>query len=287
MSAYLINEERVKVVSSIFKSLGREGCEEFIRVDPQYMSLSKLPSLCGAVSIELAALNSLVSYMLSMRGEEFWSLFAGFAASRCGKVKDFSEAVELVKEFTRSYNRLYLDAKIKRLNKVLRCGDVFKYLGRGQIKEYLNKLSLCLEADKNSKTLVFSAKMAYYVLRSIGADADLSNISIPVDRRVALVTLTSGLLTIPNKTKRTLKGLENLTEELLRRPEVVREVWDVVSRESGIPALLIDVPIWLVGRHIKTRKTSEIVKSLRSLGILINEALLTQLVNELTYLLST
>jgi len=285
VNAYLVNKERVKVVSSIFRSLGREGCEEFIRVDPQYVSLSKLSSLCGAVSVWLAALNGLVSYMLSMRGEEFWSLFVDFAASRCSKVRDFSEAVELVKEFTRGYNRLYLEAKIKRLDKVLRCGDAFKYLGRSQIKEYLDKLSSCLKTEKNSKTLVFSAKMAYYVFRSVEVNTDLSSISIPVDRRVALVTLTSGLLTTPNKTKKTLKELEDLAEELLRYPEVVREVWDSVSRESGIPALLIDAPIWLIGGHIKARKTSEIVKNLRSLGILINEVLLTRLVNELTYLL--
>lgn len=282
MSNYLISKERINVVSSIFKTLGRDGCEEFIRIDPQYVALSKLPSLCGVISIKLVAINSLVSYMLSVRGEEFWGLFADFAISRCGKVRDFKEAVEAVKEFTHNYNKLYLEAKIRRLSKVLRCGNAFNSLEKGYIKEYLSKLSSCLEVEENSKTLVFSAKMAYYVLKSIGVHADLSKIPIPVDRRVALVTLTSGLLIPPKKTKEASGRLEDLVTELLKHPEIVRKVWDVVSEESGIPALLIDAPIWLIGGYVKTSGTDEIVKNLRSLGILISESLLTRLVSELT-----
>lgn len=285
MSAYSTNKERVKAVSAVFKSLGREGCEEFIRVDPQYVSLSRLQSFCGAISVELATINGLVSYALSVKGEEFWRLFADFTASRCSEVRDFRGVVKLVEEFTRGYNKLYLEAKMRRLSKVLRCADAFESLRRGQIKEYLNKLSLCIDAEKESKTVVFSAKMAYYVLRSAGANADLSRIPIPVDRRVALVTLTSGLLSPHKRVKNMFKELEDLAEELLRHPKSVRIVWDAVSEESGIPALLIDTPLWLIGGYIKTLRTDEIVRNLRSLGLLISESLLTCLVNELTYAL--
>lgn len=285
MSAYSTNEERVKAVSTVFKSLGREGCEEFIRVDPQYVSLSKLQSFCGAISVELATINGLVSYALSMKGEEFWRLFADFTASRCSEVGDFRGVVKLVEEFTRSYNKLYLEAKMRRLSKVLRCTDAFESLKKGQIKEYLNKLSSCIDVEKESKTVVFSAKMAYYVLRSAGVNTDLSRIPIPVDRRVALVTLTSGLLSPLKRVKNMFKELENLAEELLRHPKFVRIVWETVSEESGIPALLIDTPLWLIGGYIKTLRTDEIVRNLRSLGLLINESLLTHLVNELTYAL--
>lgn len=285
MRPYLVDKERVKAVSYVFKSLGREGCEEFMRIDPQYVSLSRLRGSCGVLSVELAAINGLVSYMLSMKGEEFWSLFAEFIASRCGEIRDFREAVKLVEEFTRSYNKLYLEAKIKRLNKVLRCADAFESLKKGQIKEYLSMLSSCIDAGEESKTVVFSAKMAYYVLRSAGVDADLSKISIPVDRRIALITLTSGLLTPLKKTKRTFRELEELAEELLRHPKSVREVWDVVSEESGIPALLIDIPLWLIGGYIKTLKASEVVKTLKNLGLLIDEPLLKNLVSELTYVI--
>ncbi|MEM1603697.1 MAG: N-glycosylase/DNA lyase [Zestosphaera sp.] len=287
MSIYLVNEERVKAVSTVFKSLGRDGCEEFIRVDPQYVSLSRLQSSCGAVSVELAAINGLVSYMLNMKGEEFWSLFADFITSKCSGVKDFKKTVELVEEFTRRYNKLYLDAKIRRLNKVLRCADAFESLKRGQIKEYLSRLSLCIDTERESKTVVFSAKMAYYTLRSAEVNADLTKISIPVDRRVALVTLTSGLLSPLKKSKNTLEKLENLAKELLKHPQNVRVVWDAVSEESGIPALLIDTPLWLIGGRIKMLKADEIVKSLRRLGLLVDELLLTRLVNELTYVLRT
>jgi len=285
MSDYVVNEERLRAVSSVFKYLGREGCEEFVRVDPQYVSLSKLPKFCGEVSVVFPAVNGLVSYALSMKGEEFWSLFADFVVGRCGGVRDFREVVKLVEEFTRNYNKLYLEVKVRRLNKVLGCGEAFRSLGKGRVKEYLSKISSCLETGKESKTVVFSAKMAYYVLKSIGVDADLSKIPIPVDRRVALVTLTSGLLTPRARSGRTLKELEGLVEELLKRPESVRSVWDVVSEESGIPALLIDTPLWLIGGYIKTLGTREIVENLRDLGILIDDALLTRLVNELTYAL--
>ncbi|MEO3992748.1 MAG: N-glycosylase/DNA lyase [Desulfurococcaceae archaeon TW002] len=287
MSVYVINEERVKAVSSVFKSLGLEGCEEFVRVDPQYVSLSKLQRFCGEISVELAAINSLVSYMLSMKGEEFWNLFTDFTMSRCSEVRDLRGAVELVKEFTRNYNKLYLGVKMKRLDKVLKCADAFKSLRLGQIKEYLSKLSLCIDAEKESKTVVFSVKMAYYVLRSTKADANLSKISIPVDRRVALVTLTSGLLSPTRRTIKTFIELENLAEELLKHPKNVRIVWDIVSEESGIPALLIDTPLWLIGGYVKTSKASEIVKNLVNLGLLIDESLLTRLVSELTYILRT
>lgn len=285
MDIYSINRERVKAVGSVFRSLGRSGCEEFMLVDPQYVSLSRLQSFCGAISVELAAVNGLVSYALSMKGEEFWRLFSEFAASRCSEVRDFRGVVKLVEEFTRSYNKLYLEVKMRRLSKVLKCAELFESLKRRQIKEYLSKLSLCIDAEEESKTVVFSAKMAYYVLRSAGVDVDLSKISIPVDRRVALVTLTSGLLSPPRKVKNLFKELENLTEELLRRPKHVRMAWDAVSGESGIPALLIDIPLWLIGGHIKMVRTDEIIRNLRSLGLLIDEALLTHLVSELTYAL--
>lgn len=287
MSVYVINEERVKAVSTVFKSIGLEGCEEFMRVDPQYVSLSRLQRFCGAISVELVAVNSLVSYVLSMRGEEFWNLFTDFTTSKCSEIRDLRDAVKLVKEFTRNHNKLYLEAKMKRLERVLKCADAFKSLRLGQIKEYLSKLSLCIDAEKESKTVVFSAKMAYYVLRSTKANADLSGISIPVDRRVTLVTLTAGLLSPTRKTIKTFIELENLAKELLKHPKNVRVVWDMVSEESGIPALLIDTPLWLIGGYIKTSKENEIVKNLMSLGLLIDESLLKRLVNELTYVLRT
>ncbi|MEM2681669.1 MAG: N-glycosylase/DNA lyase, partial [Zestosphaera sp.] len=103
----------------------------------------------------------------------------------------------------------------------------------------------------------------------------------------ALVTLTSGLLSPLKKSKNTLEKLENLAKELLKHPQNVRVVWDAVSEESGIPALLIDTPLWLIGGRIKMLKADEIVKSLRRLGLLVDELLLTRLVNELTYVLRT
>lgn len=279
----MISDARVSSLGTVFRTLGREGCEGFEHVDPQFTALSKLRS-CGMLSTQLAALNGLVSYVLTMRGEEFWALFAGFVVSRCGGLNDFRDCVKLVKEFTVRFNKLGLEAKLRRLDRIAGCEGAFKKLNLGDLEGYVHDISHCLGCSDESKTVVFSAKMAYYTLKSMGIEVNVSRIPIPVDRRVTSVTLTSGLVS-PEAGRVGLDSLEDLTQDLMKHPELVRRAWDLVSRVSGVPALNLDAPLWLIGGYVKLRRASEIITSLRALGVTVSEEVLTQLVNELTYVL--
>lgn len=287
MRVFLIEVARVDPLGDVFKGLGDKGCEDFEHVDPQFIALSRLSKFCGTLSVWLAALNGLVSYMLSMRGEDFWTLFTEFAIRRCGSVRDYRGALELVSEFTSNYNRLSLKAKLGRLKRVALCYDAFEKLPSGDLRSYVSSVSHCLESGEDEKTIVFSAKIAYYVLKSVGIDADVTGIPIPADRRVTLVTLTSGLVNPGGKlhTILELESLEDLTRDLMKRPNIVRRAWDLVSKASGVPAVKLDAVLWLVGRYVKCggNSVASIVKSLRELGVKVEEATLTRLVTELTY----
>ncbi|MEM0015093.1 MAG: N-glycosylase/DNA lyase [Zestosphaera sp.] len=287
MTVFLVEDTRVGPLGNVFKTLGREGCEDFERVDPQFIALSKLLKVCGPPSVWLAALNGLITYMLTMHGEDFWTLFTEFAAGRCGGLRSLKDAVRLVSEFTSLHNRLSLEAKLRRLGRAALCGEAFEKLSFGDLRGYVSSISRCISVDEDSKTVVFSAKMAYYVLKSGGLEADVSGIPIPVDRRVALVTLTSGLVSSGRGLSATLEGLEGLAQNLMKHPNIVREAWDLVSRASGVPAMKMDAPLWLVGRYIKEGgvSTTNIVRSLRDSGITIENEVLTSLVSELTHAL--
>ncbi len=279
----MISDARVSSLGAVFRTLGREGCESFESVDPQFTALRKLRS-CGTSSTQLAALNGLVSYVLTMRGEEFWELFAGFVAGRCGDLNSFRDCVKLVKEFTVGFNKLGLEAKLKRLDRTAGCEEAFKKLNLGDLEGYVRDVSRCLGCSSESKTVVFSAKMAYYALRSMDIEVNVSRIPIPVDRRVTLVALTSGLVS-PEARRVGLDSLEGLTQDLMRRPELVRRAWGLVSKVSGVPALNLDAPLWLIGGYVKLGRVPEIITNLRVLRVTVNEEVLIQLVSELTYAL--
>ncbi|PUA32549.1 MAG: hypothetical protein B7O98_07840 [Zestosphaera tikiterensis] len=277
---------RVKAVGEAFRSLGVDGCLAFEELDKQLRVVKDLVDLCGvARTTYLITANSLVSYMLRFRGEEFWSLFREFTLKRCNSVNDFTEAVELVKEFTKAYNNLSLEFKLRRLDSLIKCRELFKPLEKGDLRSYVAQVARCLSSEPYSKTVVFSAKMSYYVFRVAGLKAYLEGVNIPVDRRVSLITLTSGMVNVGTQAYG-VKELMNYVDVLMREPKLVVEVWNEVSKVSGIPPIVIDAPVWIVGGYLSFNMgREEIVKELinSGLGGRVDVNVLRRLIQELTY----
>jgi DNA-(apurinic or apyrimidinic site) lyase len=276
-----VDEGRVRAVAEAFSHLGRDGVVAFERRDPQMGSAVSLAMKCGPVKASaLLGINALVSYMLTERGEEFWDSFSKFASERCS-----SDPVSVVIEFTRIFNRFNLKAKLTRLQKVMKC---LSYAGMEtftDLEKYWSFLRKCLNLKGDEKTLVFSVKMVYYGLKASGMKVEApSNVPIPVDRRVSIVTLTSGII---KGSEPTLQGIRKDAAELMRRRRRVTSVWNEVARRSAIPPLHLDAPVWLVGRYVNSWSRRNALEGLKHIGldeeIGINK--LRRLIDELLYLL--
>lgn len=108
----------------------------------------------------LAVLNGVVSYRLSIPGEEYWLIFAEFFS----KIKSELN-VELFKHFLRSVKRdRSLDQKLERLTTYTviqaghgTCNEWFILLER--LRGFSENLVHVLKAKRSSKTLVFAIKM--------------------------------------------------------------------------------------------------------------------------------
>ena len=112
------------------------------------------------------------------------------------------------------------------------------------LRSFWADLARAVGAKPRAKTVVFAVKMLYYSLRAAGFKVRglPYEIPIPVDFRVSLMTLTSGLIA---------DGAADFRSEarLLRErgAELVRRGWGLVSELSSVPALNMDVVLWLVG----------------------------------------
>ncbi len=277
---------RVRAVSEAFKNLGVSGCLAFEELDKQLEVVKDIVDFCGIMrATYLITANSVVSYMLKFRGEEFWNYFKEFTLKYCDSVKDFIEAIELVKEFTKLYNNLNLQYKLRRLDNLIKCREVFKLLEAGDLYSYVNQIAKCLSAEPYSKTIVFSAKMNYYIFRVTELKTRLEGITIPVDRRVSLITLTSGMVNAESL-KHSVKELMKYVGVLMRKPKLVVEVWNEVSKVSGIPLVNIDAPVWIIGGYVSSGMSKEkIVEKLINSGLSrkVNADVIQKLVHELTY----
>jgi N-glycosylase/DNA lyase len=100
--------------------------------------------------------------------------------------------------------------------------------------------------------------MYYYVCKGCGVEDFASNIPIPVDRRIAFVTLTSCL--VMGECLNLKKCSYDLMKPRYRR--LVVEAWDKVSRETGIPCYRLDSLLWLIGRFIEYRDRGRIMREI-------------------------
>jgi len=179
-----------------------------------------------------------VSYMLTARGEEHWRLAASYPSDN---------PLNDLRRFVASSPSLRLSrcARMARIERIARFYP--RFLERfGAYLEDLDALrrdlAHALGADMDTKTVVFAVKMFYYVARASGVGVCVpSSIPIPVDRRLCLISLLSGIVRGGAADAREARKL------LSRAPHIVRAAWGAACREGGVPPLRLDALLWLLG----------------------------------------
>lgn len=276
---YRVNYDRVEEVAKAFRKLGIGGVKIFEEHDTQFHVAKQISERCPQIAQPLLYLNSLVSYRLMYRGEEFWMLFAQYVSKECSHVNSFRDVVNLVASFTLRYNKIMIKQKINRLEKIKKCDDLIDYINVHKFEMLVRHTAKCLHSEPESKTIVFGVKMLYYGLKAKGCDVVLpSSIPIPVDRRVALVTYLSGLVDIAGGTSVALT-------RLLGIPNVIRKIWQKVSELSSIPPLHIDSVLWYLGKYGYRLVTRSSILSIIDHQLLsrIGEEVVKYLIYELFY----
>jgi len=190
---------------------------------------------------------ALVSYMLSTKGELHWKMLEDFVSEN--KKKDISKTIQ---EFVLNSSslRLYRNGRVKRLKKII---DFFlpvylrKYsVYKEDIRELIRDLSHVLKAPKNSKTIIFAAKMFYYHLRVLyEKHAPPLDIPIPVDYRISLISVSNGLILL-NGNMRTIREKALYARQYC--DDEIRKAWKIIAEKTKIPSIRLDSLLWVLGK---------------------------------------
>lgn len=241
------NYERVDRVGHALAKLGISGVLALEEGDPQFIAIKTLVERlrdCNAVAL-LTTLNALVSYQLTGSGEEYWIEFSEYPFRLSNPdhlAKDFLKFLE-----NSRYNRLLQSVKTQRIRKLINSGTHIEiYVRFHELAKDLNRLwevlKRGLSVEGSEKTIVFSVKMFYYTARACGYTyLPPMNINIPVDRRVAAITYTSGIVDTES---------EDPINLIMRRYKDVQRLWLEVSKIAGIPPLNLDSILWICGKHV-------------------------------------
>ena len=245
MPKVVVNEDRLKAIA---RSLSETGLHRVLRLeesDPQLHAVKRVAEeRSPGFATVTAVLTALVSYRLAMRGEEWWSCYAE-ALSRGPVRGSLTDAYREVKAFVGSCpgSRVQRKAKLARIDKAFHgARQALEHLYHDPIRilssaSWLTiQLASALGQKPWRKTIVFSAKMAYYAARSAtGPSPAPWDVPIPVDLRIACVSASSGLIDASHY------------KLLLQKPLPVIGAWNRVAEVSGVPPLNIDSVLWLVG----------------------------------------
>ena len=248
MTTCLRDRGREEYVARLLRELGVEVVLELEEVDPQFeavASLCRVLGLDGAVATYLVAV---ATYQLKCSGEVFWSRFSEYMRR---VVPD--KVVEGVVGFILSdeCSSIQRQVKVGRVLKLSRyIGDVRYLISSCNFLELWKLTYRALNADANSKTVVFAVKMGYYGAKALNICRGPlpSEIPIPLDRRVARATLNLGLLIVGSP------------EDVMRCRDVVLESWRDIGRSSGVPPIHIDVLLWAL------QNPNTLAKALRRVG---------------------
>ncbi|RUM90014.1 MAG: transcriptional regulator [Thermovibrio sp.] len=170
---------------SLLRGFSPSDIEEIERRDRQYKALEKLYEKVEDKELffKLVILNALLSYQLQTKGETYWENFSKF----------FSEnpSIDKFSEFLSKFNRRFLQAKLKRFKRAKECVDrLFEKYSLRDLGENLlvlvDELSKCMNQRRDSKTIVFSAKMFMYGYKIVFGEEpkNLEKIEIPLDSRL-------------------------------------------------------------------------------------------------------
>ncbi len=248
MTTCLRDRGREEYVARLLRELGVEVVLELEEVDPQFeavASLCRVLGLDGAVATYLVAV---ATYQLKCSGEVFWSRFSEYMRR---VVPD--KVVEGVVGFILDdeCSSIQRQVKVGRVLKLSRyIGDVRYLISSCNFLELWKLTYRALNADANSKTVVFAVKMGYYGAKALNICRGPlpSEIPIPLDRRVARATLNLGLLIVGSP------------EDVMRCRDVVLESWRDIGRSSGVPPIHIDVLLWAL------QNPNTLAKALRRVG---------------------
>ncbi len=273
-----IERQRIVSVAEALKALGRGGIRVLENMDPQMDAARRIEACCPGVSPSALAVNAVVSYMLPIRGEEYWAKFAEWVCKECPR--NIVEVVESVKRFTLNMHRIAVKAKLRRLDKLVHCRDLELSMQNRNLELFWKGLAKCIGVDPESKTIVFAVKMLYYGLRAQGHEIEIpSVVPIPVDRRVATMTCLSMIVVTNGNCD---------PRKVLAKPRIARKAWFMVSELSSIPPIEIDTVLWLFGRYAALRDVHMIeAKIVNEYGKAIRVDILKKLISELFYALQT
>ncbi len=256
-----INYGRIKTLSELIGKLGLKTIYSIEDKDKQLEAMKKLyaeTKHVGYVCL-LAISNALISYRLSVKGEEYWLAFSRELSKTNPSLRyALKNIVSFLKES--SLNVVNLEQKISRLRKLYSTNIVRIVFNSPEayaknITMLWKDLSKALNADPKSKTIVFSIKMFYYAYyASTGKRIKLPmEIPIPVDFRISTITLTSGLLTLNSQ----MTHANKVKLLLSRYSDIVRSVWKEIGERTNIPPLNLDALIWVFGKHVSFRCSKE------------------------------
>jgi len=270
----VVNENRLKKIAEIIRDIGLKTVYVIEDNDPQLKALKVIYEKTGHIGYAclLAVANALISYKLAVKGEKYWTEFSKYMARTS---PEYKRVFENIKEFLvkTKLNVFALNSKVSRLGKFLKSPIAAEIYTRPQLyKRDLEKLrhsiAKAISADPDAKTIVFSVKMFYYAYYSSTGERPMVpyTIPLPVDIRIATLTISSGIMDV--------LGVERLRNKALyllgRKTNNIRKVWFEVSSLSGIPSLNIDSLLWPIGvfitknipQNILIHKTLEYMKDM-------------------------
>ena len=289
----IINNSRIAKVAKALKTAGGlRLAKAFEEADPQMKAAKKLCGTYGDLTPLLLAINALVSYMLAGRGEEYWNSFTAYASTVGEPPENYLGLIELVKEFVSKskYHGLARAAKLSRLNKLLKCSALAEFEDSNDeilndLYSLLRVLAECLESSESAKTIIFAVKMYYYGVKAcLGTDLVLpAEIKVPVDRRVAFLAYTSGIIDVGEGLSR-----GEVIKKFKHRAGVVRIAWGRVAELSSIPPVHLDALLWIIGRYAEAGKSiGDITNRVAELlGSRLPESTLELVIKELLYKLT-
>ncbi|RLE81670.1 MAG: hypothetical protein DRJ51_03375 [Thermoprotei archaeon] len=267
--SFKVNERRVEAISDILSSVQARNFLDLIESsDIQFKVTGRIVNMLGD-EVKTAVLivgTALISYQLSAKGEVHWRYFEGVVEHH--KDKGPKEILLTFLDKSPSTNRMR-GVKRRRIERFfLRFVPLFEEEFSSytvNLEEFREDLAKAMKSYPNAKTIVFATKMFYYVLKALGLNVNIPpSIPIPVDHRVCLVTLTSGIVESSSYTA----GFSRLANSLRsKHAESVRRVWNRISSLSSTPSLKIDSLLWILGgvfedSNFNFRKTITLVEKL-------------------------
>ncbi|MEL9929841.1 MAG: N-glycosylase/DNA lyase, partial [Sulfolobales archaeon] len=213
-------------------------------------------------------------------GEEYWWEFARYENFK-HYTRDPEKLWDSMRRFllTSRGNTMNREQKLRRLSRVREEEFHIEFYAIADeymrdLRKLVERLSEIMRQSSDDKTIVFTAKMLYYVSKICGIrNPIMEGIRIPVDRRVASVSYTSELLEV--------LAPGNPIEIIFREKEKALEAWDIVSSISMIPQIRLDSVIWIMGRYV--REKDPVQRAVRELEIILGREIKRDIILELAH----